>query len=155
VSGQAWTLASSIAQVFATIISGAGLFMVARQISVAQRATDFEALIQLEKAMRDREAVLLAADSIDKKKQTFFEFLNFLETIAAAVNGKLLQKTSCTMAEDKLCSSIAVIQNSPAWHGELRQAVTSSTTFKELGKFMGKHRETIDAHVFQLNSRVR
>jgi hypothetical protein len=44
----AWTLAASIAQVFATTISaiglvfsGVGLIMVVRQAKVAQRASDF------------------------------------------------------------------------------------------------------------------
>jgi hypothetical protein len=71
----AWTLAASIAQVFATTISaiglvfsGVGLIMVVRQAKVAQRASDFGALIELERTMREREASLLAADSVDKKK---------------------------------------------------------------------------------------
>jgi hypothetical protein len=154
----AWTLAASIDQVFATTISaiglvfsGVGLIMVVRQAKVAQRASDFGALIELERTMREREASLLAADSVDKKKQAFIDFLNFLETIASALNENLLQTTSRTLAEDKLCSSIAVIQNSPAWHYDLQKAVTSSTTFKDLVKFVGKHRKTIDAYVIQLN----
>jgi hypothetical protein len=159
VSGQAgdWVAETAVAQILATVfsgiglfVSGIGLFVAAHQTRAARKSSDFETLITLESAIREREGVLLAGDSDAKKSQAFVEFLNFLETVAAALNGKLLQKTTRTLAEDKLCSSIAAIQNSPAWYGELQRAITSSTTFMELAKFISRHRSAIDAHVTQL-----
>lgn len=122
----------------------AALFFVGVQIRIARRTADLQALQEFVKSAAEREACLLNADTDAKRQQAFFEFLNFLEMNAAAVNGALFHEMIRTIAIDKLCTSIAVIQVNSAWHDKLNDAITASTTFEELTKFMRRERKTIE-----------
>lgn len=155
-----WTMVAAIGQViaagvaaFGLIFAAFGLIFVGRQIRDARKTADLHALQEFLRAVTERED-RLNADSNEKKLQAFNEFLNFLEVNAAADNNDLFPKTTRLIVVDKLCTSIAVIQEAPDWHRLFCEAVTCSTTFVELHKFMKCNRKAINRRVAELRSKA-
>jgi hypothetical protein len=146
-------MVAAIGQVIAAGIAAFGLIFVGYQTRHARKTADLQALVEFLRGVTERED-RLNAESNGKKRQAFNEFLNFLEAYAAADNRGLLPKTTRSIVVDKLCTSIAVIQEAPDWHGPFCEAVTSSTTFVELGKFMKRNRETINERAAELRSKA-
>ncbi|MBM3552584.1 MAG: hypothetical protein FJX45_12655 [Alphaproteobacteria bacterium] len=140
-----WTAAGAVGQWASAAITLVGFLFVVRQIGIASKTADLQALQEFVRSATEREACLLGADSDQSKQQAFIEFLNFLEMNAAALNGNLFPRTTRSIAVDKLCTSIVVIQEAPSWHKQFSQAVTASTTFAELAKFMKGQRKSIAA----------
>ncbi|MFZ3325940.1 MAG: hypothetical protein WA231_08645 [Methylocella sp.] len=147
-------MVAAIGQVIAAGAAAFGLIFVGCQIRDARKTADLNALREFLRGVTEREDPLLNADSNEKKRQTFNEFLNFLEINAAADNRGLFPKTTRFIVVEKLCTSIAVIQEAPNWHGPFCEAVTSSTTFVELGKFMKRNRKEINDRVAELRSKA-
>jgi hypothetical protein len=119
----------------------------------ARKTADLHALQEFLRGVTEREDRVGNADP-NEKKQAFNELLNFLEANAAADNGDLFPKTTRSIVVDKLCTSIAEIQEAPAWHNQICEAVRSSTTFVELGKFMKRNRKAINDRVAELRSKA-
>jgi hypothetical protein len=129
-----WTKVAAIAQVVATIISGCGLFFVGYQIRLAKRGADLQAMQEFLKSATEREERLCEAETDEKKRHAFNEFMNFLEIYAAAANKNLLPNTARNIVVDKLCTSIAVLHGEPAWLDQIGAAIKNSTTFIEVRK---------------------
>jgi hypothetical protein len=144
---------AAIGQLITAGVAALGLIFVGCQIRDARKTADRQALREFLRGVTEREDRLIA-DSNGKKRQAFNEFLNFLEVNAAADNRELFPKTTRSIVVDKLCTSIAVIQEAPDWHGPFCEAVTSSTTFVELGKFMKRNRKAISDRVAELRSKA-
>jgi hypothetical protein len=149
VSCEGWTIAAAVGQLTAAIVAAFGLLFVGRQIREARKTADLQALQEFYKGATEREDKLLNTES-DKKKQAFFEYLNFLEVTAAADNNGLFHKATRSIVIDKICTSIAEIQEARCWHDQFCEAVRSSTTFVELGNFMKRNREAINDRVAEL-----
>lgn len=147
-----WTAIGAVGQWASAVIALAGFLFVGRQISIAGKTADLQALQEFVRSATEREACLLDADSDQRKQQAFIEFLNFLEMNAAALNGDLFPLTTRSMVIDKLCTSVVVIQEAPSWHQQFSQAVMASTTFAELVKFMKRERKTIAARAVEFRS---
>jgi|GEM_PF-4265352 len=147
-------MVAAIGQVIAAGAAAFGLIFVGRQIRDARKTADLHALQEFLRGVTEREDRVLTADSNEKKRQAFNEFLNFLEVNAAADNKDLYPKTTSSIVVDKLCTSIAEIQEAPAWHDQICEAVRSSTTFVELGKFMKRNRTAINVRVAELRSKA-
>ncbi len=145
---------AAIGQVIAAGAATLGLFFVGCQIRDARKTADLHALQEFLRGITEREDRVLNADSNETKRQAFNEFLNFLEVNAAADNKHLFPKTTRSIVVDKLCTSIAEIQEAPAWHDQICEAVRSSTTFVELGKFMNRNRKAINDRVAELRSKA-
>jgi len=146
-------MVAAIGQVIAAGAAVFALVYVGRQISDARKTADFQALQEFLRSVTERED-RLNTDSNEKKRQAFNEFLNFLEVHAAVNNNKLFPKTTRSIVVDKLCTSIAEIQEAHAWHDQICEAVRSSTTFVELRKFMKRNRKAINDRVAELRSKA-
>jgi hypothetical protein len=154
VTVEQWTVAAAASQVVAAVAAVAALIFVGVQIRVARQTADLHALQEFMKSATEREASVRDADNDQKKQQAFWEFLNFLEVNAAAFNGGLFHGKSRSIVVDKLCSSIAVIQENTAWHPLFRDAVTTTTTFAELADFMKQKRGIIEARSLELRRKT-
>jgi hypothetical protein len=139
-----WTAVAAIGQLVAATISFLGLVFVAVQIRDGRKSADFQNLLEFDRRAAERESALLRAETEGAKNQAFFELVNFLETLAAALNAKLLPRVSRRVVREKLIDSIVVISEESSWHQKLFDGVTSETTFAELTKFMRRERQTID-----------
>jgi hypothetical protein len=72
------------------------------QVRATRKTSDFQNLLEFDRRAAEREHALLCADTEATKKQAFFEFTNFLETHAAALNANLLPPTSRQIVREKL-----------------------------------------------------
>jgi hypothetical protein len=154
VSNESWARVAAVSQAIAAVAAVFGLWFVGCQIRYARKTADLQALLEFLKGVTEQEDRLLNADQNEKKQQAFNELLNFLEAIAAADNKDLFPKTARSIIVDKLCTSIAEIQEAPAWHDQICEAVRSLTTFVELGKFMKRNRKAIHDRVAELRSKA-
>lgn len=142
-----WTALAAIGQLAAAAVGLIGLVFVGVQVRATRKTSDFQNLLEFDRRAAEREDALLRAETEATKKQAFFEFLNFLETHAAALNAKLLPGKSRQLIREKLINSIAVITEEPPWHQTLFDGVTSPTAFAELAKFMRREKGAIDSLV--------
>lgn len=131
---------SAIGQCASAVFALGGLGFIGWQIKEAKKTADLQALQTFMKDARDHEQALLKDSTPEQKEQAFVEFLNFLETSAAAVNGGLFPKVSREIVSTKLRDSIVVISEATEWHEKFANAVTSHDTFKHLAEFMKKRR---------------
>lgn len=153
VSNEDWAMVAAVSQAIAAVAAVFGLWFVGCQIRYARKTADLQALQEFLKGVTGREDRLLNPDP-NEKKQAFNELLNFLEVSAAADNKDLFPETTRSIVVDKLCTSIAEIQEAPACHDQICEAVRSSTTFIELGKFMKRNRKAINDRVAELRSKA-
>ncbi|MGI8569391.1 MAG: hypothetical protein ACR2KT_10140 [Methylocella sp.] len=153
-SNEDWAMVAAVGQAIAAIAAVVGLWFVGCQIRYARKTADLQAMQEFFSCITEREDRLINADSNDKKRQAFNELLNFLEVSAAADNNELFPKATRSIVIDKPCTSIAEIQEAPAWHNQICDAVRSSTTFVELGKFMKRNRKAIKDRVVELRSKA-
>ena len=131
-----------------------GFVFVGYQIREARKGSELTALLTFFKNVTDAED-RMQRSAIENKQQVYFEFLNLLETYAAACNSNLLSGKAEDMVVDKLCSSVAVIQDTEELHGAFTIAVTDSSTFEELVKFIKSHRDDISLRTLEMrNSRI-
>ena len=128
-----WTIAGSLGEVVAGAASVVGLFFVGFQIRQATKSEELTTLVAFYKDVTEIEDRL---ERSEDKRKTYFEFLNFLETYAAACNSDLPCGKAKEMIVEKVCTSIAVIQNTPDLHNSFTESITSSSTFTELVKFI-------------------
>jgi len=142
-----WEVAAAIGQVVAAICSVAGLVFVGVQIRTARKVADVQALQEFNRGTRERESALLRAQDATEREQAFIELLNFLETNAAAYNGRLFPSVSRRIVRDNLATSIAAIQFEPVWTDKFSDAIRTTSTFEELGIFMAAEKKTITAIV--------
>lgn len=122
-----------------------GLGFIGWQIMVARRTADLQALQTFLRDAKDHEAALIKARDPGEKDQAFIEYLNFLETYATALNGKLFPATSREIVNDKITDALVVISESTEWHPKLEAAITSHTTFVALRRFMERNRKAMKA----------
>jgi hypothetical protein len=122
-----------------------GLGFIGWQIMVPRRTADLQALQTFLRDAKDHEAALIKARDPGEKDQTFIEYLNFLETYATALNGKLFPATSREIVNDKITDALVVISDSTEWHPKLEAAITSHTTFVALRRFMERNRKAMKA----------
>jgi hypothetical protein len=139
-----WTALAAIGQLAAAAAALIGLIFVGLEVRATRKTSDFHNLLEFDRRAAEREHALLRAENEATKKQAFFEFMNFLETHAAALNAKLLPRKSRQLVREKLVDSIAVITEEPSWHQTIVDGITSPTAFAELRKFMGREKRAID-----------
>lgn len=138
-----WSVISAIGTAVSAAVAFVGLPFIGWQLMVARKTADLQSLQTFAKEVREHEENLITAPDAETKKKAFNEFLNLLELNAAALNGKLYPGTTKKIVREKMRDSILVIENSPDWHDEFTEAVTTDTTFSELQKFMKRERRYI------------
>ncbi len=140
-----WTEIAAIGQAIAAISAVAGLFFVGFQIRAAHRSSDLQTLQEFFRTATEREHALLESKGREADQiKAFIEFINFLETYAAAYNKRLLPSVSREQISDKLTESLASIESNSLWSNRLNEAVTGPSALKELMAFRTRHRAEID-----------
>ncbi|MGE7416190.1 hypothetical protein [Methylobacterium tarhaniae] len=138
-----WNMVSAIGQVSSAAIALVGLGFIGWQIKEGRKTADLQSLQVFLQTATDHERRMIDAETQDRKDEAFFEFLNFLEIHASAVNGGLFPKVSRMIVVEKLRDSIAMIEAFSDWHEKFQRAVLTPSTFISLQKFMQKERKEI------------
>ena len=135
-----------VAQVVSSTAAACGLILTAWQMLRTRRVADLQALQKFFESANEHEAALgHSGDDAQTQTHAFNEFLNFLEVYASAHNNKLFGKGSEAMVRHKLEDCYIELDAAPAWHPLIAAALDRSTTFGELGTFIGRHRKEIEA----------
>jgi hypothetical protein len=138
-----WAALAAIGQMLAAFAGLAALVFVGVQLRDSRKSADFQNLLKFDQLASERESGLLHAETEATKRQAFFEFTNFLETHAAALNAGLLPRVSRKLVREKLIDSIVLISEEPSWHQTLFDGITSPTTYVELATFMRREKRAI------------
>jgi hypothetical protein len=139
-----WAALAAIGQLLAAFASLGALIFVGVQLRDSRKSADFQNLLKFDQLASEREDALIRAETEATRRQAFFEFTNFLETHAAALNARLLPRVSRKLVREKLIDSIVLISEEPSWHQTFFDGVTSTTTYVELATFMGREKRAID-----------
>ncbi|MBL0403649.1 hypothetical protein JKG68_06700 [Microvirga aerilata] len=136
-----WSLAADVATVGATAIAAIGLIWTALSLRASTRASDLNSLFLMTGHITAAEARLFASrDDPIQQDVDFNNYLNMLETLAAAINGGLFGSVSSKIASDRLCNDIAILMSSDWSRQRIERAVTSPETFCEIQSSTGKTR---------------
>jgi hypothetical protein len=138
-----WVTDANIAQVVVAVASVAGLFFVGAQVHGARKTSDLQALYDFAARAEAIEARLNEAPDARVHRRVVYEFLNFLETTAAAYRRRLFGRASREIAHDKLVDSLATIWAMPEMIPIIEAGVTSGTTFLEIRKFITENKKAI------------
>jgi hypothetical protein len=126
-----------------------GLFVVAWQVRQTSRATDATTLSNVFLSFSNELKNFTAARGNNEKPEevanAFYSLLNFLETQAAAINGKLYGSVSRKLVTDLLCSAVADSEEIAAWNDAISAGVDSPNTYLELRRFCERERHIIIA----------
>ena len=138
--------------VWASILSGlaaaVALVINARMMALQQRSNDATTLFALVANIREAEARLLAS-AVEPVafRAEINNYLNLLETFAAAVNHKLFGTGTLRIATDRLITDLGMMLSSEATKEQIEGAVTSNNTFSELLAFWQKNRVKVDESI--------
>lgn len=132
---------ADVATVVAACLAAAGLIGTARSVRQQARSNDLNSLFQVTNQLREAEARLMGCETdTDRHDAEVVNYLNLLETFATAVNAKLFGKATRKIAQDRLVNDIAILLANEASRSRIEAAMTSVSTFRELGRFSTKHR---------------
>lgn len=133
-----------IATVAAAVLAAIGLIATASSVRSQARSNDLNSLFQVTNQLREAEARLGAA-AVDPKANDaeLVNYLNLMETLATAVNGSLFGKATRKIASNRLMIDIAILLAHERTRMRIEKAITSETTFQELGRFGRAHRAEI------------
>lgn len=145
----------NVATLVATTLAAVGLLLTARSNIDQARSNDLNSLFYFVKELREAETrLLLAVRSRDVHQAEIVNYLNILEVSAAAVNRKLFGRSTREMAMDRLVNDISILMSNDLTLSEIENAITAETTFQELGKFAGRHREIIKQRTSQNKRKI-
>ncbi len=149
-----WTAAAALGQVVAAAAAVAGLFFLGAQIRAGQRISDIQILQEFTRETTTREFALLHGEDDAQKRRAFIEYLNFLEIYAGAMNGRLLPSISKKLVSDSLSNASATIQTNAVWSEQFADAIRTTSTFEEIGRFLSKNKKAISdkAELFRKQS---
>jgi hypothetical protein len=120
----------------------------ARMMALQQRSNDATTLFAVVASIRDAEARLVASASEQGSFKTELNnYLNLLETFAAAVNHKLFGKSTLGIATDRLITDLGMLLADGSTKEQIEEAVTSHQTFSELRDFWRRNRAKVDRAV--------
>lgn len=146
-----WSIASNVATVASAALAAFGLIWTAFTLRASTRASDLNSLFQMTGQIAAAEARLASSkDDPVQENADFNNYLNTLETLAAAINGGLFGRVSKRIASDRLCNDIAILMSSEWSRERIDRAVSSPETFCEMSAFNRKNRRRIAAHTSML-----
>lgn len=126
------------------IIAWLGLAYIGRQIRDARRSSDVQNLFAFYKAITDAEQSLLNAFDDNDRDRAFYELTNLLEAHAMALRGRIYTGVTREAVELKLIDACALIQMSEFWSSKLDAGRSTPSAFKDLFRFMKRHRRKIE-----------
>jgi hypothetical protein len=138
-----WTAAAAVGQLVAAASAVAGLFFLGAQVRAGHHISDVQILQEFTRETTARELALLQAETDSHKRRAFVEYLNFLEIYAGAMNGRLLPPVSRKLISDSLSNALATIQTNAAWSEQLFDAIRTTSTFEEIGRFLSENKKII------------
>lgn len=137
------TVASAISAIAATL----GLAFVGIQIRAARGTNDFQALLEFERLIDDRERAFFGAVRKDPSDgladEAYHSLLNLLEVYAAAHNRRLIHRTTAEFVKDKLLDSHVLIEEDVYWRDKRAKAKLNTTTFSAWDRFVDLHNAEI------------
>lgn len=135
---------ADLATVAAAALAAIGLIATASSVRSQARSNDLNSLFQVTNQLREAEARLGVA-AVDPKANDaeLVNYLNLMETLATAVNGSLFGKATRKIASNRLMIDIAILLAHEGTRMRIEKAITSETTFEELGRFGRAYRAEI------------
>jgi hypothetical protein len=133
----------AIATTIGAAATSATVAAVAVQIHGGRKSADATTLIEINREQRNLVRELLNAGDDDKRRQSFHDLANFLETVAASLNNRLFPPTTREIATDLLCGFLIDIEAAPDWSALLASALDAPHTFRHLRLFMKKNRPAL------------
>lgn len=116
----------------------------ARMMALQQRSNDATTLFAVVASIRDAEARLVASAAEQGSFKTELNnYLNLLETFAAAVNHKHFGKSTLGIATDRLITDLGMLLANETTKDHLEEAVTSNKTFCELLAFWRRNKSRL------------
>ncbi len=143
-SDKQWSAISALGTVAQAVTALVGLLFVGTQIRQARKTGDLQSLQEFLHAAKDHEHALINSGSDEDREKAFYEFVNFLETQAAALRGGLFSSVTRRIVREKIRDSVAVIEVIEPWMAKLDAAISSETTFEHLRDFCRRERRHID-----------
>lgn len=135
---------AALATIAAAVLAAVGLIGTAWSVRQQARSNDLNSLFQVANQLREAEARLMGCGADpDRHDAEVVNYLNLLETFATAVNAKLFGKATRNIAQDRLVNDIAILLTNDASRARIEAAMTSVSTFPELGRFSTRHRRPI------------
>lgn len=135
---------AALATITAAVLAAVGLIGTAWSVWQQAKSNDLNSLLQVTNQLREAEARLMGCEADpDRHDAEVVNYLNLLETFATAVNAKLFGKATRKIAQDRLVNDIAILLTNEASRSRIEAAMTSNSTFRELGRFSAKHRRQI------------
>jgi hypothetical protein len=131
--------------VWASILSGVAAAVAlgfnARMMALQQKSNDATTLFAVVANIREAET-RLSASAVEPVafKAELNNYLNLLETFAAAVNHRLFGKSTLGIATDRLITDLGMLLSDEATRAQIEGAVTSNKTFSELLAFWRRNR---------------
>ena len=148
-----WSIASNVATVASAALAAFGLIWTALTLRASTRASDLNSLFQMTGQIAAAEARLtVSKDDPIQEDADFNNYLNTLETLAAAINGGLFGSVSKRIASDRLCNDLAILMSSEWSRERIIRAVSSPETFCEMSTFNQRNRKRITAHTSMLEA---
>lgn len=143
-SDKQWSAISALGTIAQAVTALLGLLFVGTQIRQARRTGDLQSLQEFLRATKDHEHALINASNDEHREKGFYEFINFLEIQAAALQGNLFSSVTRKIVREKIRDSVAVIEDIEPWMAKLDAAISSDTTFEHLRDFCKRERRHID-----------
>ncbi|MGA0565557.1 hypothetical protein ACO2RV_24325 [Ancylobacter sp. VNQ12] len=139
-----WAALSAIGTLVSAVPAMLGLWFVGIQIRAATKVADIELLQQFLATAAQLERGMLEAASVEAKDATFFEYLNYLEFLAAGLKKGIFARLSREFIRDKLLDAFAMIEFYEPWQGKLEKAKSTPNALKYIDLFRRRNRSEID-----------
>lgn len=144
---------SDVATIAAGVLAAVGLIATAISLRANARSNDLSSLFMVLREIGDAESRLAQSlSNAEEFRKCLNSYLNLLETLAAAINNKLLNKVTRTIAKDRLVNDLAILQSNDASKDAFEKAITSPDTFMEIRLFFRRHRTPIERQTRMLNA---
>jgi hypothetical protein len=129
-----WSVIATLAATLSAIAAMVALFYSAKAAQATAKAADVNALFLVIQLISDAERDLYAKELRDVALKNY---LNLLEGLASAVNGKIFADVTLRISKDRLKNDITFIDKH--WETVIQSAKTSTETFLEIRKFCRKN----------------
>lgn len=139
-----WAALSAIGTLASAIITMMGLWFVGIQIRTATKVSDIEVLQQFLATAAELEREMREAGSVDAKDAAFFEYLNYLEFLAAGLQRNIFARLSREFISDKLLDALAMVEFYEPWSAKLDLAKSTPNAMKYIELYRLKERRLIE-----------
>jgi len=144
----AWEIVAAIGSAMSGAAAAAGLLFVGLQIGATRKTNELQSLIQFNRDIDEQERAFFTVGHDESSEESanddaYHSLLNLLEAYAAALNRKLLPKSTANFVQDKLLDAHVLIEDNPFWRDKRAIAKLHSATFSEWDKFVELHQPEV------------